>query len=130
MLKLAYLQTLDENLVNLVGPKMQELRLSDPDRYSFKPKKLLAGLAQIYLNLGNEAEFIRAVANDGRSYSKELFEKFARILKNRAIMTEAEVKEVVALTQKIEDMRATILIEDEREIPDDFLDPLLSTREL
>lgn len=122
--------TLDENLATLVGPKMSELKVADPDRFKFKPKKLLAALAQVYLNLAPEGDFIRAVANDGRSYSKELFERFARTLKNRAIMTDAEVAGVVAFAQKVEDMRATIMIEDEREIPDEFLDPLMSTREL
>ena len=121
---------------------MQELRVADQDRFAFKPKRLLAGIAQIYLNLGQETDFIRAVANDGRSYSRELFERFARILKHRAIMTETEVAEVVAFTQRVEDMKATIMMEDEREIPDEFLggslrlelsltesfaDPLLST---
>lgn len=107
---------------------MSELKVADPDRFSFKPKRLLAALAQVYLNLALEEDFVRAVANDGRSYSKELFERFARTLKNRAIMTDAEVSAVVAFAQKVEDMRATILMEDEREIPDDFLDPLMSTR--
>ncbi|WVR06923.1 hypothetical protein IAU60_003959 [Kwoniella sp. DSM 27419] len=119
--------SLDENLAILVGPRMAELKVANPEKYSFKPKDLLATIAQIYLNLSNEAEFIRAVANDGRSYSRELFEKFARTLKHRAIMTEAEVAEVVSFTQKVEDMKATISMEDEREIPDEFLDPLLST---
>ncbi|WVQ67519.1 uncharacterized protein L199_005719 [Kwoniella botswanensis] len=119
--------SLDENLAVLVGPKMSELKVTNPEKYSFKPKDLLAAIAQIYLNLGNEPEFIRAVANDGRSYSKELFEKFARLLKHRAIMTDAEVAEVVSFTQKVEDMKATIQMEDEREVPDEFLDPLLST---
>jgi ubiquitin conjugation factor E4 B len=100
---------------------MQELRVSDPEKFAFKPKRLLAGIAQIYLNLAQDSEFIRAVANDGRSYKKELFEKFARILKHRAIMTDAEVSEVVSFTQKVEDMKATIMMEDEREIPDEFL---------
>lgn len=109
---------------------MSELKVADPDRFSFKPKRLLAALAQVYLNLAVEGDFIRAVANDGRSYSKELFERFARTLKNRAIMTDAEVAGVVAFAQKVEDMKATISMEDEREIPDEFLDPLMSTREL
>lgn len=122
---------------------MQELKLKDPERFGFKPKQLLAALAQIYLNLGSEQDFIRAVANDGRSYSKEVFERFARILKNRAIMTDGEVQEIVAFTQRVEDAKATIEIEDEREIPDEFLgefeksspkltipDPLLATRKL
>lgn len=103
--------------------------MADPDKFYFKPKRLLAAIAQIYLNLGEETDFVRAVANDGRSYTKELFERFARVLKHRAIMTESEVGEVVAFTQRVEDMKATIAMEDEREIPDDFLDPLLSTRE-
>jgi ubiquitin conjugation factor E4 B len=120
-------QSLDESLVNLVGPKMQDLRVANPDKFSFKPKRLLAGIGQIYLNLGQEPEFIRAVANDGRSYSSELFTRFARILKNRAIMTDPEVAQITSFAEKVADMKATIMIEDEREIPDDFLDPLLST---
>ena len=108
---------------------MQELRVSDPQKFGFEPKRLLAAIAQIYLNLSQESDFIRAVANDGRSYSRELFERFARVLKNRGIMTDSEVSEVVSFTQKVEDMKATIVMEDEREIPDEFLDPLLSTRE-
>ncbi|ODO06452.1 ubiquitin-conjugation factor E4 B [Cryptococcus wingfieldii CBS 7118] len=119
--------SLDENLMTLVGPKMTDLKVTNPDKYKFKPKDLLAAIAQIYLNLASAPEFIRAVANDGRAYSKKLFEKFARTLKNRAIMTEIEVAEVVSFTQKVEDMKATIDMEDEREIPDEFLDPLLST---
>lgn len=107
---------------------MSDLKVADPDRFSFKPKRLLAALAQVYINLAVEGDFVRAVANDGRSYSKDLFERFARTLKNRAIMTDAEVAGVVAFAQKVEDMRATILMEDEREIPDEFLDPLMSTR--
>lgn len=121
---------------------MQELKISDPERFSFKPKQLLAAIAQVYLNLGQEAEFIRSVANDGRSYSKELFERFARVLKNRAIMTDGEIAGIMAFIQRVEDTKATISIEDEREIPDEFLgelarqkvadntDPLLATRML
>ncbi|KAL1411414.1 Ubiquitin conjugation factor E4 [Vanrija albida] len=119
--------SLDENLVNLVGPKMQDLKVTDPDRFSFKPKPLLAAIAQIYLNLGQEADFIRAVANDQRSYTPELFERFARVLRNRAIMTAGEVDAIVSFANRVKDAKATIEIEDEREIPDEFLDPLLAT---
>lgn len=113
--------TLDENLKTLVGPKMQDLKVSDPDKFYFKPKKLLAAIAEVYLNLGQEKQFIRAVADDGRSYSKDVFDRFARILRNRAIMTEAEVNEVLSFNGRVEAMRATIMVEDEREIPDEFL---------
>lgn len=99
--------------------------MADPDRFSFKPKPLLAAIAQIYLNLGHEADFIRAVANDQRSYTPELFERFARVLKNRAIMTAAEVDAIVSFSNRVKDAKATIEIEDEREIPDEFLGEFL-----
>lgn len=114
-------QSLDENLTNLVGPKMQDLKLSDPERFGFKPKPLLAAIAQIYLNLGTEPAFIRAIANDGRSYSKELFERFARVLRNRAIMTEGEAQEILAIMERVESAKETIAEEDDRDIPDEYL---------
>lgn len=106
---------------------MQDLKVAQPDKFYFKPKRLLAAIAQIYLNLGEEPDFIRAVANDGRSYSKELFERFARILKNRAIMTGVEVQQVEAFIGRVEVARATIALEDEVEVPDEYLDPLMAT---
>ena len=89
---------------------MADLKVADPARYSFKPKRLLAGLAQIYLNLAKETEFIRAVANDGRSYSKELFERFARTLKNRGVVTDAEVAGISSFAQSVVDMLSLIHI--------------------
>jgi ubiquitin conjugation factor E4 B len=100
---------------------MQELKVDDPDRYVFKPKELLAEITQIYINLGNEKEFVRAVAGDGRSYSKQVFEKLARVLKHRAVMVDAEIRQVLAFLAKVEEAKATIDMEDEREIPDEFL---------
>lgn len=119
--------TLDENLAVLVGPKMQDLKVSDPERFRFKPKELLSEITQIYINLSEAPEFVRAIANDGRSYSKATFEKLARILKHRGIMVEGEIQQVLALIKKVEEAKATIEIEDEREIPDEFLDPLMAT---
>ncbi|KAJ9098222.1 hypothetical protein QFC21_004551 [Naganishia friedmannii] len=119
--------TFDENLVTLVGPKMQDLKVAEPEKFAFKPKDLLADIAQIYINLGESPEFIRAVANDGRSYSKATFEKLARILKNRAILIDHEIESLLTFIAKVEDAKATIEIEDEREIPDEFLDPLMAT---
>lgn len=113
--------TLDENLVTLVGPKMQDLKVAEPEKFAFKPKELLADITQIYINLGQSPEFIRAVANDGRSYSKATFEKLARILKNRGILIDREIESLLAFIAKVEEAKATIEIEDEREIPDEFV---------
>jgi hypothetical protein len=108
-------------MVVMVGPKMQELKVTDPEKFAFKPKELLAEITQIYINLGDSPEFIRAVADDGRSYSKATFERLVRVLKNRAIMLDNEIKQVLAFLGKVEEAKATIEIEDEREIPDEFL---------
>jgi hypothetical protein len=105
----------------MVGPKMQELKVADPEKFAFKPKDLLAEITQIYINLGDSPEFIRAVADDGRSYSKATFERLVRVLKNRAVMLDAEIQQVLAFLAKVEEAKATIEIEDEREIPDEFL---------
>lgn len=105
----------------MVGPKMQELKVSDPDKFSFKPKELLASITQIYINLGAAPEFIRAIANDGRSYRKSTFESLIRVLGNRAVMVGAEIESVKVLLREVELAKATIEIEDEREIPDEFL---------
>lgn len=113
--------TLDENLVTLVGPKMQDLKVAEPEKFAFKPKDLLAEITQIYINLGQSPEFIRAVANDGRSYSKATFEKLARILKNRGILIDREIESLLTFIAKVEEAKATIEIEDEREIPDQFV---------
>ncbi|GHJ85049.1 hypothetical protein NliqN6_1451 [Naganishia liquefaciens] len=119
--------TLDENVVTLVGPKMQDLKVAEPEKFAFKPKDLLADITQIYINLGQSPEFIRAVANDGRSYSKATFEKLARILKNRGILIDREIESLLTFIAKVEEAKATIEIEDEREIPDEFVDPLMAT---
>jgi hypothetical protein len=112
---------LDENIGVLVGPKMQDLKVDDPDKYFFKPKELLAEITQIYINLGEEKEFVRAVASDGRSYKKEVFEKLARVLKHRAVMVDTEIKQVLSFLSRVEEAKATIEMEDERDIPDEFL---------
>ena len=49
------------------------------EKYHFNPRQLLSDVVQVYLNLGDQDAFIRAVAGDGRSYRKELIEHAAKI---------------------------------------------------
>ena len=58
------------------GPKRKNLRLRNPEKYSWKPQELLTQLARIYLNLGradSEGNFVAAIAADKRSYHQGLF---------------------------------------------------------
>jgi ubiquitin conjugation factor E4 B len=113
---------LDYNLEALVGPKCSELKVKNPEKYSFDPRTLLADIFQVYLNLADQGEFARAVANDGRSYKKELFEKAAGIAKRRSLKTDPEIEQFRLFVVKVEETKATLEAEEDLgEIPDEFL---------
>ncbi|KAG2102251.1 ubiquitin elongating factor core-domain-containing protein [Suillus discolor] len=119
---------LDYNLDALVGPKCGELRVQDPEKYKFNPRQLLSDILQVYINLSDQEEFVRAVANDGRSYKKELFEAAMETARRVPLKTETEIGVVRSFVSKVEEMKTTIEEEEDLgEIPDEFLDPLMAT---
>jgi ubiquitin conjugation factor E4 B len=119
---------LDYNLDALVGPKCGELRVQDPEKYKFNPRQLLSDILQVYINLSDQEEFVRAVANDGRSYRKELFEAAMETARRVPLKTEAEIGVVRSFVSKVEEMKTTIEAEEDLgEIPEEFLDPLMAT---
>ncbi|KAL9957844.1 hypothetical protein ACROYT_G034792 [Oculina patagonica] len=68
-------------LLRLVGPKMGELKAKNLSEFHFKPQQLVSDIIDMYLNLGEEESFCRAVATDKRSYSPNLFKQSERVLK-------------------------------------------------
>ncbi|KAI0697911.1 ubiquitin conjugation factor E4 [Cytidiella melzeri] len=119
---------LDYNLEALAGPRCGDLKVSNPEKYKFEPKTLLSDIVQVFLNLSEQGEFARAVANDGRSYRKELFENAARIARKAALKSEQDIEKLRLFVVKVEEMKATLEAEDDLgEIPDEFLDPLMYT---
>ncbi|THV00828.1 hypothetical protein K435DRAFT_963795 [Dendrothele bispora CBS 962.96] len=119
---------LDYNLVALVGPRYQELKVKDAQKLRFDPRALLSDIIQVFLNLSDQPEFVRAIANDGRSYSKELFEAAERIAIKRGLKTEAELEKLRMLTAMVEEAKLVIEAEEDLgEVPDEFLDPLMFT---
>jgi len=111
---------LDYNLVALTGPRYQDLKVKNPERYNFSPKVLLGDIIQVFLNLKDEEEFVRAVAEDGRSYKKEVFDGAVNILKRRALKTDDEIAKLRAFVRKVEDLKTT-LEEDLGDVPEEFL---------
>ncbi|KAG4100271.1 ubiquitin elongating factor core-domain-containing protein [Neocallimastix lanati (nom. inval.)] len=120
---------MDYNLTALVGPKCTELKVADPEKYRFNPKKLLTELIDIYLHLGTRKEFIAAVARDGRSYRKEIFLKAQHILKKNALKGPNDITKLSNFVNNVEEELKNINLEDEmdQDVPDEFLDPLLYT---
>ncbi|KAF8139503.1 ubiquitin elongating factor core-domain-containing protein [Mycena galopus ATCC 62051] len=119
---------LDYNLHALVGPKYRDLEVRDREKLKFNPKALLSDIIQVFLNLSDQEEFVRAVAGDGRSYSQELFERAAQTALRRTLKTEQEVEQLRAFVAKVEECRLNMEAEEDLgEVPDEFLDPLMFT---
>jgi len=119
---------LDYNLHALVGPKYRDLEVRDREKLKFDPKALLSDIIQVFLNLSDQEEFVKAVAGDGRSYSQELFERAAQTAIRRTLKTEQEVQQLRAFVAKVEECKLMLEAEEDLgEIPDEFLDPLMFT---
>jgi ubiquitin conjugation factor E4 B len=83
---------------------------------------LLQNIIDVFVNLSDQDTFTRAVANDGRSYSKELFEQAARIATRRGIKTETEMVPFRLFIQKLEEAKADMEAEEDLgDVPDEYL---------
>nr|XP_053775922.1 ubiquitin conjugation factor E4 B isoform X2 [Desmodus rotundus] len=119
---------LNFNLQQLCGPKCRDLKVENPEKYGFEPKKLLDQLTDIYLQL-DCARFAKAIADDQRSYSKELFEEVISKLRKAGIKSTIAIEKFKLLAEKVEEIvaknaRAEI---DYSDAPDEFRDPLMDT---
>ncbi|XP_063799900.1 ubiquitin conjugation factor E4 B isoform X1 [Pseudophryne corroboree] len=119
---------LNFNLQQLCGPKCRDLKVENPEKYGFEPKKLLDQLTDIYLHL-DCARFAKAIADDQRSYSKDLFEEVISKMKKAGIKSTIAIEKFKLLAEKVEEIvarnaRAEI---DYSDAPDEFRDPLMDT---
>ncbi|KAG1651915.1 Ubiquitin conjugation factor E4 B [Nymphon striatum] len=119
---------LNFNLQQLCGPKCKNLKVRNPEKYNWEPRKLLNQITDIYLHL-NCDEFAKAVAADERSYSKSLFDYVAIRMIKSLIKTETEVSHFQDLACKVEKIRVNNLKKevDYSDAPDEFRDPLMDT---
>ncbi|KAF8158117.1 ubiquitin elongating factor core-domain-containing protein [Crassisporium funariophilum] len=119
---------LDYNLQALVGPRCQDLKVREPEKLKFNPRALLSDIIQVFLNLSDQPEFVQAVAGDGRSYSKELFDRAADIAIRRSIKSETEIAQLRLFVDKVEEAKVALDAEEDLgEVPEEFLDPLMAT---
>ncbi|KAF5338878.1 hypothetical protein D9611_008795 [Ephemerocybe angulata] len=117
---------LDYNLQALVGPRCQDLKVREPEKLKFNPKELLGNILQVFLNLSDQPEFVEAVAGDGRSYSKELFDRACDIALRRTIKSPTEIDVLRQFVERVETAKAMMQAEEDLgEVPDEYLDPLM-----
>ena len=114
---------LDYNLDAMVGPKSSQLKVENPEEYSFNPKTLLSEIVDVYLNLQSKENFVIAVARDGRSYKPANFEKATIVLRRYALKSNEELAEWTRLGVKFKKAKELDdqAEEDLGEIPDEFL---------
>lgn len=136
-------------LHHLVGPNKRNFKVKQMNEYEFNPGELVKNICRIYVNLAcpnpisvntssvfsgppeiNEKyeAFCLAICQDDRSYSPELLTQAYEILTSKLtqpmlgediVLVDKTVKEVMRRQRKRE-----IPLDD---IPDEFLDPLMST---
>ena len=113
---------LDYNLDALAGPCCNNLNVKEREKYRFEPRKLLVDILQIYLNLSDQEDFVRAVASDERSYKKELFERAAGIVRKHSLKSPDEIEKLRLFIEKVEEKRATLQAEEDLgEVPEEYL---------
>lgn len=120
---------LDYNLDLMAGPKCQNLKVKQPKKVSFEPRNLLRMIMSVYLNLCSKGEFVGAIAKDGRSYSKSVFEKAGAIAEKYMLKSPPELEAWAGMISQVEEKRQMEQDEEEDlgEVPDEYLDPLMAT---
>lgn len=119
---------LNFNLQQLCGKKYKDLKVENPDKYGWEPRRLLSQLIDIYLHLDCDS-FAEALAGDERSFSKQLFGDAASLMERVGIKTLVEVEQFRELAEKAyrileNNQRSDEWLED---APDEFKDPLMDT---
>jgi ubiquitin conjugation factor E4 B len=107
-------------LDQLAGPRCSELKSKDMDKYGFDPKELLSKVLQIYINLSSEPAFLQAVAGEGRSYSKSLFDRALHIASERVLKSIEELEVFENFAKKVEEIRVAMDDEDIDDYPEEF----------
>lgn len=136
---------LDYFLLYLTGPERRRLKVREPEKYNFRPKRLLRRICAVYLNLyradkagrsGGEGggaasspgAFARAIAADERSYRPDMFAEAALVLRQFDLMDEPAVRALEDLADEAA-LAARERHDDEEAFegaPDEFLDPILA----
>lgn len=119
---------LNFNLQQLCGPKCKNLKVQQPEKYGWEPRRLLGQVVDIYLHLDCD-QFAAAIAADERSFRKELFDDAALRIERTLIKTSTDIEKFRNLIQRateiaIQNIKREV---DYNDAPDEFRDPLMDT---
>lgn len=94
---------LNFNLQQLCGPKCNDLKVRNPSKYGWEPRRLLEQIFDIYLHLDCD-RFAEALAADERSFQKHLFDDAAARIERLGIRSVIAVEKFRALINKAHDI--------------------------
>ncbi|GAB65129.1 ubiquitin conjugation factor E4 [Plasmodium cynomolgi strain B] len=115
----------------LVGPKCLNIKVKNMEQYNFRPQLWLTSIVESYLFLlnsdkKNEELLTREIANEGRYYKPEIFNKAYYICKREGLLRKEDLHKFKIFCQQIIDMKDEVeLFDDVDDIPDKYLDPIL-----
>lgn len=117
---------LNFNMKQLLGQKCNNLKVRNPAKYGWDPRRLLGQLVDIYLHLSCD-EFAAALAADERSFDKNFFNDAADRIERLRIRSAVEVEKFRSLFHKAHEIYiSNQKCEDEfADAPDEFRDPLM-----
>ncbi|KAL4240867.1 Ubiquitin conjugation factor E4 A [Mactra antiquata] len=115
-------------LEHLVGPKQKDYKVKDRKEYEFKPEQVVSDIAHIYLYLGKNDHFCRAVLGESRSFSHQLFAQAVTVLKKIGVSPEF-IDKFEQLSVKLQTLEGDTKREAEvlADAPDEYLDPIMGT---
>ncbi|XP_043227307.1 ubiquitin conjugation factor E4 B-like [Amphibalanus amphitrite] len=119
---------LNFNLQQLCGPKCSNLKVKNPEKYGWEPRRLLDQLTDIYLHL-DRPELAAAIANDERSLRPELFRDAVSRLERNVIKPQPKINAFWALAERSLEIRAKNAQKavEFSDAPEEFKDPLMDT---
>ncbi|PRW05883.1 putative ubiquitin conjugation factor E4 [Chlorella sorokiniana] len=114
-----------------VPAERKRLRVKDPEKYNWHPKRLITELAQIHLALYRvrRAEWVQAVAADTDYLGRvpQLFTELVSVLRALGLLSPDDIAALEALAIEVEQYKASVQEEEEafEDIPEEYEDPLL-----
>ncbi|SCM21414.1 ubiquitin conjugation factor E4 B, putative [Plasmodium chabaudi adami] len=115
----------------LVGHKSLNIKVKNMEQYNFRPQLWLTSIVESYLyllNLEKDCQdlLIREIANEGRYYKQEIFNKAYYICKRESLLNKEDLNKFKLFCQDIIDMKDEVeLFDDTSDIPEKYLDPIL-----
>jgi ubiquitin-protein ligase len=96
----------------LLGPRCEELRVANPEKYKFDPRALLLGIVEFLLRLdaagaaSGDADAFAAAVSSEDDYSREVLEKAGGVMSKRGVGDAAHVARLRVFIDRCEALRA------------------------